>query len=109
MFSKLNAQFTFYPQTAKMTSDKWYKADYKRDCVGKSGPADIINYPQLQQARIAAGNASNVNFFLNNDHVVLFFKKASIEERNIRLASMSTYTQILLCSLRYFEMILRLH
>lgn len=48
-----------------MTSDKWYKADYFRDCIGKSGPADIIYYPELQQARIAAGNASNVNNAFN--------------------------------------------
>nr|XP_026693118.1 nebulin [Ciona intestinalis] len=49
-------------QTAKMTSQKWYKADFKRDCIGKSGPADIIHYPQLQQARKAAGFASKVEY-----------------------------------------------
>ena len=43
-----------------MTSDKWYKADFMRDCYGKSGPANIINYPELEQARVAAGNASQV-------------------------------------------------
>lgn len=49
-------------QTAKMTSDKWYKAEFRRDCIGKSGPADIINYPQLQQAKKAAGLASQVKY-----------------------------------------------
>ncbi|XP_076825993.1 uncharacterized protein LOC143471426 [Clavelina lepadiformis] len=49
-------------ETAKMTSDKWYKAEFRRDCIGKSGPADIINYPQLQQAKKAAGLASQVAY-----------------------------------------------
>nr|CAB3264277.1 nebulin [Phallusia mammillata] len=49
-------------ETAKMTSDKWYKADYKKECIGKSGPANIINYPELQQARKAAGFASKVEY-----------------------------------------------
>nr|XP_039266499.1 nebulin-like isoform X8 [Styela clava] len=55
-------------ETAKMTSDKFYMAHFKKEVYGKSGPADIRNYPELLMARRVAGLVSQ-NAYKKDHHV----------------------------------------
>jgi len=61
-----------------MTSDRWYKAQFKKECIGKSGPAGIAYYPDLQQARKAAGlvNKVKIEIFCSSPLLLTLFAEA---------------------------------